>query len=385
MKKVAFLTNDNREVLKKYEHPDPMFGTAPAALLGAFAALPEVEVHVVSCVRRPVHSPPKLFPNIYYHSLVVPKIGWMRTGFLGCIMAVRRKLRELAPDIVHGQGTEGDCSISAVFSGFPNVITIHGNMRLIARVTRPKPLSYPWLAAKLEGFTIPRSHGVVCITNHTRAAVQGLARKTWVVPNAVDPSFFDIARPEVMPAVPLILYVGHISFLKNQNAFIRALDTLARRRSFKLLFLGQTSPGRGYDDEFLALVKERSWCGYSGFADRATLKNHFREASIVALPSLEDNCPMVILEGMASGVAPMASKVGGIPDLIEESRSGLFCDPLNAASMAGGIERLLSETGLASKIGAQARISARARFHPDIIGPRHLEIYREVLGEKPED
>jgi hypothetical protein len=111
-----------------------------------------------------MRSPEKLAPNIFFHSLYVPKIGWMRTLYQGCVRAVRKKLREIRPDIVHGQGTEMDCAVEAVFSGFPNVLTIHGNMRLIARVNRVRPFSFLWLAARLERLTIPRSSGVVCIT-----------------------------------------------------------------------------------------------------------------------------------------------------------------------------------------------------------------------------
>ena len=48
-----------------------------------------------------------------------PKIGWLRTLYQGCVRATRRKLREIQPDIVHGQGTERDCAIGAVLSGFP--------------------------------------------------------------------------------------------------------------------------------------------------------------------------------------------------------------------------------------------------------------------------
>ena len=99
---------------------------------------------------RRCNSPPKLAPNIFFHSLHVPKIGWMRTGYQGCIRAVRKKLKAIQPEIVHGQGTETDCAINAVFSGFPNVLTIHGNMRLIAKVNRVRPFSFPWLAARLE-------------------------------------------------------------------------------------------------------------------------------------------------------------------------------------------------------------------------------------------
>ena len=148
---IVQLTSDNRESFREYHKPIPWFGTAPDALLQGFAALPQdAEVHVVSCIQQPVSSPAKLADNIWFHSLHVPKLGWMRTGYQGCVRAVRRKLKELRPDIVHGQGTERDCAISAVFSGFPNVLTVHGNMNAIARLHHSPIGTFHWLAARFE-------------------------------------------------------------------------------------------------------------------------------------------------------------------------------------------------------------------------------------------
>src|SRR4051812_36766919 len=114
--KIAVITTDNRQHYGTYNVPVPGFGTAPEALLQGFAAMPELEVHVVSCVQKPVKSPEKLADNIFFHSLYVPKLGWMRTSYQGCVRAVRRRLKVIRPDIVHGQGTERECAVSAVFS-----------------------------------------------------------------------------------------------------------------------------------------------------------------------------------------------------------------------------------------------------------------------------
>src|SRR5580692_1097096 len=131
---VAIITAEKRDHDKDYANPTPAFGTAPEALLQGFAMLPDVEVHVLSCVRQPVNAPEKIADNIWYHALHVPKIGWMRTAYQGCIRATRKKLREIRPDIVHGQGTEHNNALCAVFSGFPNVVTIHGNMAELAKL-----------------------------------------------------------------------------------------------------------------------------------------------------------------------------------------------------------------------------------------------------------
>ncbi len=377
--RIAQLTTDAREHYKDYQNPIPFFGTAPEALLQGFAHLPDLEVHVISCTRQRMTSPEKLAPNIFFHSLLVPKIGWMRTAYQGCIRAARKKLREIQPDIVHGQGTEMDCGLSSVFSGFPNVLTIHGNLRLIAQINGEKPFSFNWLAARLETFTLPRSQGVVCITRYTQQAVADLARRTWLLPNAVDSAFFDVEAKPQAGTRRKILCVGQISLRKNQNAFIRALDPLAARQEFEILFLGRASAGSAYDDEFLSLIQTRPWCRHLGFAGRNELRKHFGEATMVVLPSLEDNCPMVVLESMAAGVPVAAAKVGGVPDLIDDGITGIFFNPLDAKSMSDAVEKILTNPSAARELAARAKAKARERFHPKVIAQGHLKIYQEVL------
>ena len=375
--KIVFLTTDNREHLKDYDNPIPHFGTAPEALLQGFSLLPEAEVHVVCCVRRPMQSPEKLANNIWYHPVLVPKIGWLSTAYLGCIRAVRKKVREIKPDIVHGQGTERDCAITAIFSGAPNVLTLHGNMRLIAKLQNARPFSYYWLVAHLESFSLPRSRGVVCITHYTENAVRHLATRTWVLPNAVDAQFFDVAN--VPPETPVLLVVGSICRRKNQNAFIRSLDSLAKTRAFRLVFLGRANKEDPYSAEFFELLRSRPWCEYAGFADRAGLRNHLATASILALPSIEDNCPMVILEAMAAGVPVIGANVGGVPDLITDGVNGLLCDPESMESMAGAVQSLLDDPQNARQMAVAAKDMAMQKFHPKHIAMQHLDIYREVL------
>jgi glycosyltransferase involved in cell wall biosynthesis len=375
--KIAILTTDNREPARQYEKEVPWFGTAPEALLQGFAGIPEVEVHVVSCTQKAIFSPDKLAPNIFFHSLHVPKIGWMRTAYAGCIRAVRRKLREISPDIVHGQGTERDCALSAIFSGYPNVVTIHGNMRAIARGNNARPFSFGWLAAKLEAFTLPRTDGVVCITTYTRKSVESLARKTWIIPNAVDPTFFEISKVPISP--PRLLCVGNILKLKNQVSLINALDTFKEKWDFEISFLGSSESAAPYTGEFLTLTQARPWCRYEGFVDRKGLKTFLASATGLIHPTREDNCPMVVLEAMAAGVPVAASRIGGIPDLIRHGETGLLFDPLNQAEMARAAEQLL--TSPLQAMAETAREVARKRFHPETVARQHLEVYREVLAE----
>jgi glycosyltransferase involved in cell wall biosynthesis len=202
------------------------------------------------------------------------------------------------------------------------------------------------------------------------------------VPNAVDASFFKV-QPEINPGrPPVILCVGGICDRKNQNAFIRALDSLAAGRRIRLVFLGGVSREDPYGREFFDLLRTRAWCEYAGFVDREKLKNWLHESTLLALPSLEDNCPMTVLEAAAASVPVIAAKVGGVPDLIEHGKTGLLFDPLNAVSMVGAVEKILAQPEFARMVAMAAKQGAHERFHPAVIARRHLEIYREVLNTR---
>src|ERR1019366_4488442 len=204
--KIGFLTTDARESFPQLDPESPCLGRAPDALLSGFAGIDGMEVHVVSCTQRPMRSPEKLADNIWFHLLHVPKIGWLRTGYQGCVRAIRRKVRELKPDIVHGQGTERECALSAAFSGFPNIVTIHGNMTTVAQAMKARVGSFLWCAALLERFTLPRTLGVFCNSAYTESVVGKYARQTWRVPNAVRREFFQTPLPPASAtAKPILL------------------------------------------------------------------------------------------------------------------------------------------------------------------------------------
>lgn len=376
MLKVGFLTIDAREYFKDYETTPPYFGTAPQALLQGFAKLPDVEIHLVACVKQLVPHTPKLADNIYYHPLLVPG-RWTRTLYRACVRATRNKLHEIKPDIVHAQGTERDCALAAVYSGFPNIVTIHGNMREVAKALRAPLLSFHTVQTILETWAIRRTIGVLCLTNYTREQVKDRTPRTWILPNAVNETYFGLERA-AQPARE-ILCIANIDARKNQNFLIRALDPIAEANGMRLAFFGGSAPGDSYFDEFLGLVKARSWCSFEGFKKGKELHDRLRSAQFVILPSVEENCPMVVLEAMAIGVPIAAARSGGTPDLIDDGVNGLMFDPTDAEGLRRAALKLWNDEPAANLMAAAGKKRARERHHPKPIAEKHIEIYHDAL------
>jgi glycosyltransferase involved in cell wall biosynthesis len=381
--RIVQLTNDNREIQRKYHLDDPVFGPAPEALLEGFKALgSDIEIHVVSCLQQmPRRSPAKLADNIFFHPLHVPKIGWLRTGYQGCIRAVRRKLREIQPHLVHGQGTERDCAMCAVQSGYPNVLTIHGNMRLVADFLRARPFTYYWFAARLERFCLRRTEGVVAISTYTQRNISPFAKTSWLIPNAVHPAFFSVGRQR--DPVPRVLCPANIGPRKNQVGLILALDSLADEFPFRLLFAGTGHAADPYFTKFKQMVDERPWCQYLGSLDAKALREHMSSASMGILPSFEDNCPMVILEAAASRLPFAASAVGGIPDLISHEVTGLLFDPSQPSSIRQAVESIIRYEQPNPPWANRAHARAAEHFSAPAVAERHLAVYREIVGADP--
>jgi glycosyltransferase involved in cell wall biosynthesis len=380
MIKVALLTTDSREHFRNYANPSPYFGTAPEALVEGFKLLPRgVEVHVVSCLQKmPASSPETLANNVYYHGLHVPNIGWMKTGYRGCIRAVRHRLQEIQPDIVHGQGTERDCAMCAVYSGYPNVLTIHGNMRLVAKFLRAKPLTYYWLAAKLEKLCLRQTNGVIAISSYTQSNISPYTNRTWLIPNAVHPSFFDLPRKP--DSQTRIFCAANIGSRKNQIGLIKALDALAATARIKLVFAGAGTDADAYYRDFKHMVGDRPWCEYLGPLERCALKTEMSRAMLGVLPSFEDNCPMVILEAAAAGLPFAASAIGGIPDLIEHGKTGLLFNPKQPDSILSAVASLIDDIGLAEQLATSARVHAVNQFSAESVARRHLKVYHAVIA-----
>jgi glycosyltransferase involved in cell wall biosynthesis len=379
--RVAIITTDNRSAFQQFELEKPWFGTAPEALLAGFASISELEVHVITCTRQPVKAPEKLAGNIWFHSLYVPKIGWMRTGYLGCLRAIRQRLHQIKPELVHGQGSEFESALCAAYSGYPNVITLLGIMKEMAKIFESRPGSFHWCASGLESLALRRTTGVLCNSRYTEARVRERTPKTWLVANAVRPEFFQKPLPQVRPTACTLLNIGTICSYKRQNELLDVLDELhAEGFDFKMQFIGTPAPGDPYADTFLARIESRAYVSHIKFKTVADLIESYDASSALIHVSSIETFGLVVAEAMSRNLKLFGFELGGVADIGE----GMDGAELLAEGDWPGLKAALSKWIHAGyPQPTEASKVVRQRYHPSEIARQHFRIYREVLGCVP--
>jgi len=383
--RLALLTTDSREHFKDYANPEPYFGTAPEAVLEGLKRHPDkVEVHVVSCLQeKPASSPVRLADNVFYHGMHVPKSGWMRTGYQGCIRAVRAKLREIKPDVVHGQGTERDCAISAALSGYPSVVTVHGVMRAIYELTQSKRFSYYWFARQLETFALRRTRGVIAISPYVDAMVAPLTPRTWFIPNALQTFFLGTSSPQARRAgPPRLVNVGVISPRKRQVELLERLGQLREVAAFEITFIGKANAGDPYAERFAARLTE---CNqrYGGFAHQEFLSqneflNFYDSSDAMVHFSNEESFGLTFAEALARNLPLFASDVGAIRQIAEGIPFCRIFAPDDFSSLMQSLEDWIKNDKWKEPRPPTPNQLIAARYHPRIIAEQHLEVYQEI-------
>ncbi len=126
--------------------------------------------------------------------------------------------------------------------------------------------------------------------------------------------------------------------------------------TIKLLVVGQRgpSPDLGELNNFII---------YRPFiSDDEEIANYYRASDISIHLSLADNCPLTILEAMACGIPVVASRVGGIPELIENNKNGILVEPKNSEKLTAGLRRLLENPSEGEEMGKVGRDMAEKQF-----------------------
>ncbi len=313
---------------------------------------------------------------------VIPRLRIQQKHYYllrGVHQQLQSVISELEPDVLHSQG---DPSFSRLWPR--SVCTIHGIAELDvlfrgARWSR-------WLRYLLiKGITRRARHAaphVISISPYVRKFIGvNPNQKVWDIPNPVAESFFDIDHK---PVLGRIFSASHCTRLKNIELLIRAFSLIYRKHPNAELRLAGSDQDSAYGQECRSLANELSVAAkvkFLGLLPVAKLQEELSRASVFALCSLQENAPLSISEAQSAGVPVVASRIGGIPWMVEDGVTGFLADPASVEDVAQKLEIILSNPSSA-EMGVAARRKAECSYHPEFVADKTLTVYDEILSLK---
>jgi glycosyltransferase involved in cell wall biosynthesis len=268
---------------------------------------------------------------------------------------VARELRAFAPDAILTQSPHeaAACLLGRRLARSRSkvIVELHGDWRTATRLygSSARRVLGP-LVDRLGTWTLRRPDAVRTVSPYT----SGLAREIGIEPAATFPSFMDLEpflgerRP--LPEQPLALFVGVLERYKNIDGLAEAWrDVAARVPGAQLRIVGDGSL-RGVVDS-LGVRWDRNLAP-------AEVAAALDAATVLVLPSRSEGMGRVLVEAFCRGRGVVASRVGGIRDLVVDDESGLLVEPGSTQALADALVRVLSDPALAVRLGDGAAAAA---------------------------
>jgi len=296
-----------------------------------------------------------------------------RIGF-GVIWKIRKYLRVEAPDIVHTHLFGGDTwgRFAAILARVPVIISTEHNTNL----------DEGWAKRKVKKFLSFFTKKIIAISeavqNYSIVRDRISAKKIVVIRNGINLEKFSSLPEKKFGDPPVIGVVGRLEEQKGHKYLFEALN-LIKTIPWILWVVGDGSLKN--DLEHLAKdlnLRER----IIFLGARRNVPEILSKIDIVVMPSLWEGLGIAVLEAAAAGKPIVASRVGGIPEIISDGETGILVEPGNVKSLADGLEHVLLGKIDAKDMGARARKMVEEKFSVEKMIQEYEELYTELVIKK---
>ena len=233
----------------------------------------------------------------------------------------------------------------------------------------------------LVRFLLNRTTAIITVSRQTRQFFRQTCKsQVFQVPNCVSPIFFD-SEPLPQQERRDILFLGYINPAKGIFELLQAVKLIRKlgHQNRVLLLGGEQVPGTV--DRVRRFISTEGIQGVElgGEVTPEEVAGYCRSSAIFVLPSYSEGLPVSMLEAMASGLPVVASRVGGVPELVTDEENGLLVPPRDVESLARALVRLLEDPELCLRMGRNNRKKVRDTFSADRTAEKIVEIYDKIL------
>src|SRR5262245_11686929 len=277
-------------------------------------------------------------------------------------------------------------SISAILAreslkpqrNLPVITTLHGTDITLVGADR----SY----LPITRYGIVQSNGVTAISNYLKDATHEIFHvdNVKVIPNFV--CQYDYKRQSVESLrtslapndEPLLAHVSNFRPVKRPLDCIEIFASVVKQGiKARLVMVGDGSERTNCEHRARCLgILDQ--CSFVGKQPR--IVDYLSVADVLLLPSEQESFGLAALEAMACEVPVIASRVGGIPEVISDGDTGFLSSVGDLDKMAGDAVRLLADERMRREMGRRARESAISRYRTDVVIPQYIDFYKKVIA-----
>jgi glycosyltransferase involved in cell wall biosynthesis len=214
--------------------------------------------------------------------------------------------------------------------------------------------------------------------------VGGAENEIQVIENGVEEELF-LGVPQIDDSpMPLLLSAGRLVPEKGAHLLIKAVSILATKGTSVRLAIAGAGPELAMLKHLASELKVFDLIDFLGWLPRAALANAFAKATVVIVPSIEQEpFGLIAAEAAMAGRPVIAARVGALPEIVEDQRTGILFEPDNSLDLANAIQRVLGSPGLAAQLGATARSRAQDRYMLSSMVDRYESLYARLINEYP--
>jgi len=271
---------------------------------------------------------------------------------------VAQRVRQLNLQHLHNHFSNSSCSVAvmaATMGRFTFSFTMHG----------PAEFFEPHVWRIDE--KIRRALFVNCISHFARSQAMVFAPvDTWdklhIVHCGVDPAEFEVSDARSKSGSQL-LFVGRLAAVKGLPILLQAIASLREAHPHLTLSLAGDGPDRQMLEKLAVDLDIADRVKFLGYQSQSQVRALLQQTDIFVMTSFAEGVPVVLMEAMAAGVPVIATRIAGVPELVQDGKTGVLIPPGDVAATAVAIDELLSDGDLRSRLTEAGRAKVEREFN----------------------
>ena len=290
----------------------------------------------------------------------------------------RSALKRFQPDVVHAFGMETGSATIALGSGFPVSCFIQGMWEFLAPLIDGVPRADLAAGRWCESRAVARIRWFVAENEFARrwAVGRNPAARVTVIPHPLRLDFLAKAAPTYQPQ---IIAVGGLNRHKGMDTVIRAFAQV-KLPGARLCIVG-SGPLETTLRELAGSLGLANRVEFTGTLETDQVIARMNGSTALAIGSRMDTSPNVISEAHAIGLPVIGTRVGGIPEMIDEGTNGYVVDEGDAQAMGERMDRLLSDPETCRRMGEAGREKVRILNSPAAVAQAHVDFFLKILED----